>query len=120
MGHLASWQLSLLSIWQFRVLPACMLALDKQAGTRLLELLSGCLGWPCLCQLGNSSHCGVFPPCTYKIGSILQGDISIHTHIHTWLRSYILSGGGIESPSDTHTHTYFIDRFEHGCHNWHK
>ena len=79
----------------------------EQAARRLLKLLSGCLGWPCLCQLEDFSRCGVFPPFTYNIGGILQWDISIHTH--TLLAgSYSLSGG-IEDPSDTDTSTHIHD-----------
>ena len=71
---------------------------------RLLGLLSGCLGWPCLCQLGGFAHCGVFPPFIYNTGGISQWDISIHTH--TLLAdSYFLSGG-IEGLSDTDTSTH--------------
>ena len=81
----------------------------EQAARRLLGLLSGCLGWRCLCQLGGFSHCGVFPPFTYNtlLGAISRWDISIHTH--TLLAgSYFLSGG-IEGLSDTETSTHIHD-----------
>ena len=72
-----------------------------------MSLCRGCLVWPCLCQLGGFSHCGVFPPFTYNIGGISQWDISIHTH--TLLAgSYFLSGC-IEGPSDTDTSTHIHD-----------
>ena len=54
----------------------------EQAARRLLKLLSGCLGWPCLCQLEDFSRCGVFPPFTYNIGGILTMG-HLHSYAHT-------------------------------------
>ena len=101
-GHLSSTtlllQLGLLRFGSAGLVGVCSCL--QQAARHLLALLSDSLSWPCLCQLGDFSHCGVFPLITYLNQQRFTMVHFTFTYVVGWQLLF-----GVWDPLHTHTHT---------------